>query len=129
MITDHNDIISQLGATYSQSVYKVPQTLLTVQCTVSHYTRHHKLRAGGAVPPRPVGEQASSGPRRMVGWAARLEQWQRGLFQKYCFVKYLWVSLELPLPKRRRIATKKSGSTDKPLSGRPRREPKLCCNV
>ena len=80
---------------YSQSVYKVPQTLLTVQCTVSHYTRYHKLRAGGAPrpprpvwalrPPRPVWAQASSGPRRLDGWAARLEQWQRGLFQKYLF--------------------------------------------
>ena len=130
---------------YSQSVYKVPQTLLTVQCTVSHYTRYHKLRAGGAVPPRPVwaprpprpveaprpprpvGAQASSGPRRLVGWVARLEQWQRGIFQKYLFSQgSVGVFRVATAKKEEELSRIKVGAKTSPC---PRRELKLCCKV
>ena len=136
---------------YSQSVYKVPQTLLTVQCTVSHYTRYHKLRAGGAVPPRPVGAprpprpvgaQASSGPRRLVGWVARLEQWQRGIFQKYLFSQgsvgvlfffknpfsqaFVGVFRAATAKKEEDLLRIKVGAKTSPC---PRRELKLCCKV
>ena len=127
---------------YSQSVYKVPQTLLTVQCTVSHYTRYHKLRAGGAVPPRPVGAQASSGPRRLVGWVARLEQWQRGIFQKYLFSQgsvgglfffqnpfsqaFVGVFRAATAKKEEDLLQIKVGAKTSPC---PRRELKLCWKV